>query len=371
MSDTGETADFDLHGFVAIRLVGGTRSDVLAVERQLGPIRKSFHRKPDIVIRFVPRIESGTLRLLGVNEVAYSESRFFVLRGAKKSRVMVDLPVDQIGKQITITCESGLNAVPYLIAIVNMTALANGLVPLHAAAFVYQGRGILCTGWSKGGKTETLLGFLANGAKYLGDEWVYLDGQQMYGIPEPIHVWDWHLNALPETRARLRRKDRLKLTLARAGDGIISAMAKNWLMPEGVRQLFRRVSPFVWKQRHVKVAPERLFGRDAFQSQASIDRVLLVMSHASDTYRTEVIDVEDVARRMVHSLQEERADLISLHEHFRFAFPEKQNEWIQTMESVQRARLADYLSHCKADLVLHPYPVCPVKLFDAIRPIVS
>ena len=109
--------------------------------------------------------------------------------------------------------ERGLQAVPLLIPIVNFAALSKGVIPLHASAFAYNDVGILVTGWAKGGKTETLLAFTSKGAEYIGDEWVYLskDGRYMYGIPEPIRVWDWHLRYLPEYRSLLKGSDRARL----------------------------------------------------------------------------------------------------------------------------------------------------------------
>ena len=82
----------------------------------------------------------------------------------------------------------GLPAIPLLVPIVNLTALANGALPLHASAFVHRGTGVVATGWSKGGKTEALLAFSANGARYVGDEWVYVaaDGSRVSGIPSPF-----------------------------------------------------------------------------------------------------------------------------------------------------------------------------------------
>ncbi len=77
-----------------------------------------------------------------------------------------------IGRHCEIICERGLAAVPELVAVINQTALANGFLPLHSAVFNCQVVGILTTGWSKSGKTESLLAFMANGAEYefrLGD----------------------------------------------------------------------------------------------------------------------------------------------------------------------------------------------------------
>ncbi len=70
------------------------------------------------------------------------------------------------GQQIScgceIVCERGRARVPLLTANVNLVVLGNGALPLHAAAFRFDGTGVLVTGWSKGGKTETLLAFMAS-----------------------------------------------------------------------------------------------------------------------------------------------------------------------------------------------------------------
>jgi hypothetical protein len=51
-----------------------------------------------------------------------------------------------------------------LISILNLTMLAKGFLPMHASAFTYKNTGVVATGWAKGGKTETLFAFMANGA---------------------------------------------------------------------------------------------------------------------------------------------------------------------------------------------------------------
>jgi hypothetical protein len=189
--------DYDLHGLVGVRLLDAEPADARAVDRQLGPIRTPLEREPDITIRFVEELPvRGTVRLLGLDEAGYTEDAFLVLRGKHKTRARVQIRFEQIGGRCEITCESGLKAVPLLIPILNLTALAKGALPLHASAFEYEGTGILTTGWSKGGKTEALLTFMARGARYIGDEWVYLHPEmspqgrhvtRMSGIPDERH----------------------------------------------------------------------------------------------------------------------------------------------------------------------------------------
>jgi hypothetical protein len=75
-----EAIDYDLHGLAGVRLVDATPGDAAAVSRQLGPIRSSLDREPDIVIRFVDRLPANRLRYLGVGEAAFTDDAFLVLR---------------------------------------------------------------------------------------------------------------------------------------------------------------------------------------------------------------------------------------------------------------------------------------------------
>jgi hypothetical protein len=188
--------DFDLHGLAAIRTVGATSADAVAVRRQLGPLEAIVDRAPDVVIRFVDRNErSSRLRYIGLDDAAFTDDAFLVLRSKHKSSARVRIDFRQIGGPTEIICERGLAAVPLLIPILNLTLLAKGILPLHASAFVHEGTGVVATGWSKGGKTEALLGFAAQGAEYVGDEWVYVaaNGARVYGIPPPVRIWEWQL----------------------------------------------------------------------------------------------------------------------------------------------------------------------------------
>ncbi|MGH9034322.1 MAG: hypothetical protein ACRD0O_01040, partial [Acidimicrobiia bacterium] len=189
------TVDFDLHGLARVRLLDAEAADVSAVRRQLGPIEADVAGEADITVRFVDRLPTrGRTVLLGAREAAFTDDAFLVLRSKHKARARVSVPMADVGRPgCELVCERGLPAVPLLIPIVNLTVLGKGALPLHAGAFLHRGTGVVCTGWSKGGKTETLLAFTRRGATYVGDEWVYLDGDgsAMHGIPEPLRLWDW------------------------------------------------------------------------------------------------------------------------------------------------------------------------------------
>jgi hypothetical protein len=368
-----KTVNYDLHGLVGIRVLEATPADAAVVRRQVGPIEGKLDREPDITIRFVDTLSTTSrVRYLGVDDVAYSEDAFLVLRSKHKSRAKVQIPFEQVGQRCEIVCERGLPAVPLLMPILNLTALNNGALPIHASAFIYDGKGILVTGWAKGGKTETLLAFMAKGAEYVGDEWIYVsgDGQRMFGIPEPIRLWNWQLDDMPQFRARVARGDRARL---RGLNFIVKSM--EWVSSRGSRRgsaltrLTRRLSPPLKRQLYVQMPPAKLFRQEVNSLGARLDKVFFVASHDSSQIVLEPIEPEEISRRMVFSLQEERVDFLSYYLRFRFAFPGLRNELIERAEECQREALIRVLAGKDAYSVYHPYPVSIQALFETISPV--
>jgi hypothetical protein len=365
-----QMVDFDLHGLAGIRLVDATDRDVAAVGRQLGPLPRRLEREPDIVIRFVDRIELGSrMRYLGAHDAGFTDDAFFVLK-SRKEPVVLRIPMAGIGGPVELLCEHGPPAVPFLIAIVNLTVLGNGALPLHAAAFELDGVGVLVTGWSKGGKTEVLMGAAAAGARYIGDEWVYLttDGR-MHGIPEPIRLWDWHLDQLPDVRRRLGFGARSRLAALGLTTRLIRAVPRALRRLPPVR-LARRALPVLEGQLHVDVPPERLFD-DLRNQTGRLDHVVLVESAAGPGIEVRSVDPGEVAHRMVASLLYERQDLIALSLQARFAFPDLEIPGLATFEARQRDLLERCLAGRPAHVVTHPYPVDIRALFDAVRPLIG
>jgi len=366
--------DYDLHGLAGIRLMDPSPSDIAAVARQLGPIQAALAGEPDIVIQFVDRLTPlSRVRYLGLDEAGFTDDAFLVLRSKHGTRAKVQIAFEQIGRQCRIVCERGLPAVPLLVPILNLTVLGKGVLPLHASAFTYQGTGVVTTGWSKGGKTETLLAFMAHGAEYIGDEWVYIsgDGRRLYGIPEPIRVWDWHLRYLPGYRARVSRADRVRLQtikLIQTVGEAVPSRAPNGFAPV---QTLHRVLPVLRRQLYVDVHPKRLFGQGFGALSGAFDRLFFMVSHESPDVMAEPIRAEEVARRMVFSLQHERLDFMAYYLKFRFAFPEARNELIERAEEIQRDLLTRVLAGKEAHAIYHPYPVPIPALFDVMRPLVS
>jgi hypothetical protein len=337
------------------------------VERQLGPINASLGREPDITIRFVDELpSSGTLTYVGRDDAAFTDDAFLVLRSRHKSRARVQIPLDRVGDACEIVSERGLLAVPLLIPIVNLTALRNGALPLHAAAFRHRGLGVVATGWSKGGKTEALLAFAARGAQYIGDEWIYLadGGRRLHGIPEPIRVWNWHLRQVPALRRRLGVGSRTRLA-ALASIERVDLATSGVGRGGGIRWL-RRLMPIVERQLHVDVAPQRLLGTGQPDAGTRLDILFLMCSTESSQIRVQPIGGDEVAGRMAASLEYERLDLRGAYLKYLYAFPDRRNALIEEAPARQRALLAEILAAAPAFRVDHPYPFDFDELYDAM-----
>lgn len=363
------TVDFNLHNLVRIRLVHADAADAQAVGRQLGPIQRPFGGEPDITIEFVDRLAThGALRYLGKDEAAFTDEAFIVLRSQHKARARVQIPIERVGQPLTIIAERGAPAIPLLIPIINLTALAKGALPLHASAFLHNGMGVLNTGWSKGGKTEALIGFMERGAQYIGDEWVYIsaDGATMSGIPEPIRVWDWYLEQMPRYRALAPRGERLRVA------GIKAAVRLERRLPHlPGKRAASRLARLLERQLFIDLPPEKAFPREAFALTGPLDTVFFVASVGAPGVRVRPLAPDEVADRMVFSLQYERLPFMEYYYMFRFAFPGRKNIFLENAEATQRERLRAVLANKPCFLIEHPYPAVIDDLYRAMRPLIT
>jgi len=363
------SVDFDLHGIVGVRVLDAAEAELKAIRSQLGPIQATLDREPDIVIRFVDHLPATTLRLAGIGETAEGDGSFFLLRDRGGSPVRISLPLNTIGGRCEIAVEHGARGVPHLIAIMNMAALARGVLPLHASAFTHRGRGILVTGWAKGGKSEVLLGFARRGARHVGDEWVYLDPEtgRMYGIREPMRIWDWQLRQLPEYRRRLTAGESLRLSALRPLVAVITAFERTGIRSgAATARVLARIGPAARRRLAVQVDPRRLFDAESAPS-ARIDAVFLVANHSSPAIDSEPVQTDEIVERMTQSLIYERLALEALYLQFRFLLPGARSPGLEGAPIRERDLLRSALEGIPAYVVHHPYPVPIQALCDVIE----
>lgn len=360
---TPSSRDFDLHRLVRVRVTGGSQQDLRAVSRQLGLEPVPPTSEPDIAVRFVDRIDSARATYVGYGHASFDRTRFSLLTGRDGSPRRTVIPFDRIGLCPEIVCEHGLSSIPHLLAVVNLTALSKGVLPLHASAFSVDGVGYLVTGWAKSGKTEALLAALRRGGAYVGDEWVYLfpDGT-MRGIAEPIRLWGWHLRQLDELRGSRTLSERMRVV----GWETVARLARTAESRRTAAAVARKAAPVLERQAYVRVPPRELFGADAVREAAQLDAVALLMS--SDSPDTVVEDAApgELSSRMKASLADERAAFLADQRQFQYAFPDRRCELALQAETMEATLLADIFDQRRAVKVTHPYPCDIDALGDAV-----
>lgn len=342
-----------------IDVEGASPADLHRIIRQIGAERAEADEVADLHLRFKP-LPATPRRLFGAAEYAADGDELILLRGYGKRSAEVGIPFDRLGEAPTLRCAPGSTPVPLLVPLVNLIASSKEILPLHAAAFVLEGLGVLVTGWSKSGKTETLLTFAGQGARYLGDEWVYLHpGGLMSGLPEPMRVWSWHLRELGHRAPRLPLRTRAGLAaldVAVTGGSELDERLPGWM---------RRLRFLAAKQRNVRLPPQRLL---PVAERGNLDVVVLTESHDRDEIIVEPIDVEEVASRAATMLPVERAPLLEAYDVYRYAFPGRRCDLIDTAPERERSLLSERLAGRPALLVRHPYPFRFEAMARALRP---
>lgn len=372
------TVDLDLHGLLRIRLTGEVDdAAVAAVRRQVGNLPEADSvADPDLVVDVVERLPAaGAVRYLGLHDGGFTDDDLLVLGSKQRPHHRAALPFGAAGDApLTIRVERGFRAVPLLLAFLNLAALTRDVLPLHASAFLHEGRGIVVTGWSKGGKTEALLAFLAVGASYVGDEWLYLpaDGATVHGIPQPVTVWDWQIEQLPGVAAALTRAERVRLGLLRSGrrlDRFAPVSGPGYSGDTSLpAEVIGGVLPLLARRSHVNIAPERLPGGRPMPTSAPFDRLFLVASEEPEAVTVDPVDPLEVADRMAASLHFERTPLHEWYDRYRFAFPGRRMARLDDADATERRLLRSVFAGKPAWVARHPYPVELARLRDAMAP---
>ena len=366
-----QTIDYDIHGIVGVRLIDPGDGDAKAVANQLGPLQGPLRRVPDIVIRFTETLPTPALKYLGLNSAGFTDEGFYILRSSK-AKAKVRIPFEQIGNSCEIVCEHGLRSVPLLLAIVNLTFLKKKCIPLHASAFSYNGEGCMLTGWAKGGKTEALLAFANHGAQYVGDEWIILsnDGKQMFGIPEPIRLWDWQFEYVPHLSSTISMEKKILFKSIHFLDAFYRIVGRGRMKKIFPLRILNEALPPLKRQLNVRIPPERIFKKPLRKSE-KFDKLFFLMSHEASDITVEPCDLKEAARRMVTSVEYELGPFFEYYHAFKFAFSHARNQFLENIRKNLSLLLVDALQKKELYRVLHPYPVDFENLYREMRPFAS
>jgi hypothetical protein len=360
--------DIDYFGVVGIRFTNVTEKEVRSIINGYSLFKSELKREPEIIIRFVDKLKTPNLIFLGLDFAAFDVNNFYLIADPIEKK-KVNIPFDKIGRKLEIVCEKGVKSVPLLNHIINFYLVKNNYVPIHSSGFYFDQKGILVMGWTKGGKTETLLSFANHGAEYVGDEWVVLtpDGSEMSGLHVPITIWKWQLSYVKKIVGNIGLANRIVFAFISLLEIISNLSVKLKLNTTFPFKVLNQAMPHIRKLLRIRKTPGDIFKNKIRIGMTKLEVIVLAMSHESNDITINECEPEEIINRMIHSNDYEQLPFFELYKAYKFAFPEKRNEFLDNIKNIHSRLLLNTLQKKKAFKISHPYPVSFEVLFSTLH----
>lgn len=363
---SSQIAEFDIHGVVGIRVSYATQAEAAKILKLLSPFRAKLNREPDIFVRFFDPSTIRYRRFVGQEYAAFDDEHFYLLRGPEGDTAAL-VPFDTIGSTTEVWYESQTTSAPLLTDIIRLTFLAKGHIPIHGSAFVYKDRGVLTTGWAKGGKTRTLLAFAKKGARFVSDDWVLLSDQgQMLSFPTNITLWSWQFDQIPELMPKIKLRKRAFIRLVETIDSAYRSAHSSPLLSRLPLATLGKALSLARGRLKVVRSPESVFGA-VEAAPHDVNVALVVVSHTSEETSITACETSELIGRIVSSNNSEWKKLLDYYEAYKFAFPQKLNPLIEEIEPRQRTLLEVALKGSDTYEARSPYPANLDELFDVLK----
>src|SRR5206468_1186911 len=149
----------------------------------------------------------------------------------------------------------------------------------------------------------------------------------------------------------LSRSDRLRLRAMSAFSQVERVIPRRARTGSALTRGVGRAISLVDRRRFVHVPPATLFGSESCVLKGALDKIFLMVSHDSPEVTVEPADPDEVARRIVFSMQHERLDFLSYYYKFRFAFPHAENPHIEQTMDIQLKGLLEAFAGKEAYVV--------------------
>ncbi|MCH8050467.1 MAG: hypothetical protein IIC86_00425 [Chloroflexi bacterium] len=374
--------DYDFHGILGLRLIDPKPSFAKWISAELKPLATSASSiDPDVsVVRASASVTSDAQFHLGnagdYQECVYSDSELWV----RSDGEFLNIPFEALGKRCEIQYTRGFaarRAWRYVRPILQIGLLEKGSLAVHASSMIYRDKGILFAGWAESGKTETLLGFLMDGASMISDKWTIVSelGDTIHSFPSRITMRDWVPRYLPEILDILTPGQKRRLRIG----GAMAAMATRALQSargiDPVAMASEVLRPALDTGRTVTIDQsqlERLGGGDAKSNSAAteapFDKLFLLLPSNRRDVRVQPSSGAEVSARLAECASYERRHLFGLYSKFKYAIPNAPPTVLDDVKEREESMLRRILATKEVYQVLAPFPCDPRAMQAAIAP---
>ena len=359
-------ADFNLFGVLGIRLVNPEEIHIKSISRLTGITPSAINGKPDITITYTDKIDSKNLTFVGL-DAGFDYSNFYLLKKNQQLNKVI-IPFDKIGNRCEIICEKSITEIPMLNYIINLSFLSKNWIAVHSSSFVYDEKGVLVLGWTKGGKTETLISFLTNGAKFVSDEWTIISefGKSLYGMPVAICIWEFYFNEVKNILPKISPHKKFVFSLIHFIQSIYKLGVRFGFQNSEAIKIIKRISDRAKKNLNIRVLPKDLINIKIAETAAPLHKVIFSVSSQNNEMTINKISAQEVIERMIQSNREEYSSLFSYYSAFRFAFPDRKNALFEKFDELQKKIFDSCFAGKDIYKVIHPYPAPINKMYSLI-----
>ena len=224
-------------------------------------------------------------------------------------------------------------------------------------------------GWSNGGKTSVLLSLAANGAEYVGDEWLAItnDGSEMIGYPIPLSISKWQLKQMPKLKAKVSKGAKIADIFIEFILSFLKLVLKIGDSKFILLHFPKKILYYVEKLLKKKIAPHKVFGDKVRNVPTPVDFLFLTLRHQGSDIKIEKCKSYEIICRMINSNNYEQNLFYDYYNAFKYAFPERSNRFLDEAKEIHAQQLLKALKDKKAYKVISPSPVSLNDLYKKIN----
>jgi hypothetical protein len=311
MSSTSTlTADYVVHQQLRVRVEALRQRDLDTVSDQLGLQPTKPRDWAALMVRFRDQLQPGdNLVWAGTRRVGVEHNRIWIASD-DADQWNGCLEIDDQGQAADVLVRSGVTMVPVLRDLVNLLALQQEILPVHAAGFGINGHGFVVTGLADAAQTTLLLAAMSREGVFVADDWVYLDpnSDSMWGNSMPLEIqaefWPM-LRQLPAVAP---------ITIPWRSDLAQRALWATGVLPPGklsesAQRIRSRLVRSLSNEASVQVRPEALFQTPRVRRVLPWGTLLLSVHASGGGVSTQQLSESSAAERLTAGLLSELEEI--------------------------------------------------------------
>jgi hypothetical protein len=190
----------------------------------------------------------------------------------------------------------------------------------------------------------------------------------MQGLVRPLELSRWHVASLPHVRNTVNLMNRCAFHGIGVLDGLQKMVSGERTRSSLVLRSVQRALAAIENRQRQNVVPSAIFGDRIRSAGARVDKIFLFVSHEDHKIEVEPIAPVEMARRLAFLVRHELAPLLRHYAAYRFAFPRRRNELIESMTEYAFGKLARALNGKETYVVRLPYPHVFSELYKTVQP---